>query len=215
MEIISLAGTGIDAAARRAAAVLREGGIVLYPSDTLYGLGADALSDEAVAKVAAIKGRDPDKPVHALVADVGMAARLGEVSESVRCMAEYLPQGKVTFIVKRRSEFRTGIFRSRDTFGFRVPDHAFCFALLHRVGGPVTATSANVAGMEPERTVAGILAQLGEAAEGIALAIEDGGAAGSRAASTVLDLSHGELQILRKGTVSATNVHSAWRACGE
>src|SRR5665213_2077271 len=72
------------AAAVRAAQILASGGVILYPTDTLYGLGADALSDEAVAKIYAIKGRDERKPMHAIVADISMAERYGQFNDVAR-----------------------------------------------------------------------------------------------------------------------------------
>ena len=211
MEIVSLAQEDIEVAALRAATILRAGGVILYPTDTLYGLGADALSDEAVAKVYAIKGRDESKPLHALVASIEMAARYGEISERVRCMIEHLPAGQATFIVKKKPEFTTGIFRRLDTFGFRIPDHPFCLALLRAYASPITATSANKAGEEAQRSLGEILRQIGQSAGEIALAI-DASAVSGRAASTVVDLSNSEPRILREGAVPEEDVHNAWRA---
>ena len=96
MQIIRLTADNATECAAKAAAVLRAGGVVLYPTDTLYGLGVNAFSDEAVAKIFAIKGRNEGKPVHAIVADIEMASEYGEISDDTRTLADNLPKGRET-----------------------------------------------------------------------------------------------------------------------
>lgn len=211
MEILKIAEVGIEVAVQRAAAVLKAGGVILYPTDTLYGLGADALSDEAVARVRAIKGRDEGKPIHALVADLAMAEQYANAGDMVRHLAHELPKGKVSFVTRKREGVNTGIAAGISTFGFRIPDHGFCQTLLGAVGGPITATSANPAGIEPERSVPQILAQLGPVIAQIDLII-DGGEAPSALPSTIVDFSDGPHPIiLREGAVLADDVWEVLR----
>lgn len=205
VERIFLTQHNIGEAAARAAAVLRAGGVVLYPTDTLYGLGVDALSDEAVAKIFAVKGRNEGKPVHALVSDLAMAARYGEISDSAQMLAEKLPRGQVTFIVRKKSGVDTGISKEIPTFGFRIPDNAFCIGMLHAFGGPITATSANRAGEVPQRSVDAILAQTG--ATGVDLVI-DAGELPPRLPSSVVDVSGTAPVILREGAVQRTEIEA-------
>ncbi len=211
MEIVSLFEAGAASAAVRAAAVLRMGGVVLFPTDTLYGLGADALSDEAVAKIFSIKGRDEGKPIHALVSGLEMAAEYGEVSDEVRLLASRLPQGQVTFIVNKKAGFDTGIMRDLSTFGFRIPDNGFCLAFVRVYGKPVTATSANRSGEKPRRSADEILEQLGDAARHVDLVV-DAGELPERQPSTVVDLSGVRPVILREGAVAAADVWDAIQA---
>ena len=205
MEIVSLKQVGIEAAASDAAAVLRGGGVVLFPTDTLHGLGADAFSDNVVAKIYAIKGRDEKKPIHAIVADLEMAAEYGVIDDVVRRLSERLPKGKVTFIVKKRPGVSGGIASGIETFGFRIPDNEFCIALSRAYGAPYTATSANRAGEKPARSVAEIVRQLGGDA-GIELAIDAGGLHESEP-STVVDVSDGEVRILREGPITQEEIN--------
>jgi L-threonylcarbamoyladenylate synthase len=205
MERLQLAVSNLQETAVRAAEVLRSGGVVLYPTDTLYGLGADALSDEAVAKVFRIKGRNEGKPVHAIVSDIEMAAQYGEVSDIVRRMVEALPRGKVTYIVKKKEGIESGIAKGIDTFGFRIPDNDFCIAMIEAFDGPVTATSANRAGEAPQRSVEAILHQLGENADMIDLVV-DGGELPQREPSTVIDISGAVPRIVRTGEVSEAQI---------
>ena len=206
MERITLTSGNVEECASRAAEVLRAGGVVLYPTDTLYGLGGDALSDTAVANICSIKGRDEGKPVHAIVADMAMAEKFGNVTQHAQLLAKKFG-GKVTLVVKKVSEVDTGIARGISTFGFRIPDNEFCIALTRSFGGPVTATSANTSGLPSARRVDDILAQLGASAEKIDLVI-DAGELPERKPSTVVDLSGAGPDILREGAVPAAEIRA-------
>lgn len=189
-----------------AADVIRRGGVVLYPTDTLYGLGADALSDDAVAKIYAIKGRDERKPMHAIVESLEMAERFGAVDTLTRRLASDLPKGKISFILPKKNA-STGILKDIGTFGFRIPDSALCEAMVRAFGGPITATSANAAGEEPQRSVDAILAQLGSGADQIDLII-DAGELSVSAPSTIVEMTHPHPMILREGAVPAADIWS-------
>jgi len=197
-----LTAGNIGEAVGRAAEVLRAGGVVLYPTDTLYGLGAHAFSDEAVAKVYAIKGRDEKKPVHCVVANLAMVEKYAEVNELARSLAEKFLPGPLTLILKKNQEFTTGIAKEIETIGIRIPKNDYCLALARAFGSPYTTTSANVAGAASERSVAGIVAQLGERAAMIDLAI-DAGELPEALPSTVVDVSEGDIRVLREGAVPA------------
>ena len=212
MEIVSLEQIGTEAVAFDAAAVLKSGGVILFPTDTLYGLGADAFSDEAVGKIYAIKGRDEKKPIHAIVADIGMASEYGVIDDTVKRLSEKLPKGKVTFVVKKQPHVQGGIANGIDTFGFRIPDNEFCIAIAKAFGKPFTATSGNIAGQKPERTLASVLAQLGAAAQLIDIAFDAGDPPAGGAEpkpSSVVDVSGPELRILREGAISAADIRRA------
>lgn len=191
-----------DGTAREAAEVMRQGGVVLMPTDTLYALCADALSDEAVDRVYAIKGRDGRKPMHALVADAAVAARYGEMAPEGDALLAKHP-GLVSLVIPQKPGIgKTGILRDMDTFGFRIPQHALCGEILAAFGGPITATSANLSGREVPQSLGAILAQLGPAVSLIDLAI-DGGTLPPAKPSTVVALEGGKTRILREGAVPA------------
>ncbi len=184
---------------------LEKGGVIVYPTDTLYGLGADALSDSAVAQIYAVKGRDEKKPVHAIVADMQMAARYGYVNDAARMLAERFLPGPLTLVMQKKPGIETGIAKGMDTIGIRIPDNDFCRRLVEGFGGPITTTSANLAGMMPQRTVHLIEEQLGDAVRHIACAI-DAGEIPARAPSTVVDCSGDTPVILREGAIPATDI---------
>jgi len=190
---------------RRATAVLRAGGIVLYPTDTLYGLGADALSDEAVARIQRIKGRDEKKPIHCVVADMEMAERYGDFNDTAHLLAKEFWPGPLTIVVKKKSGVESGIAKGMDTIGIRIPKSDFCFALAREFGKPYTTTSANVGGRIPERSVKKILAQLGSAASQIDLVV-DAGELPPREPSTIVDASGAKPVILREGAVPSEEI---------
>jgi len=205
METIQL--TDVTSAAAKAAAVLRQGGVILYPTDTLYGLGVDALSDAAVDRVYAIKGREPGKPMHCIVADLQMAGQYAEINDAVQKITERFLPGPLTLILRKKAGMKTGIARNIDTIGFRIPDNEFCRHLARTYGGPITTPSANPAGAQPLLLPKEILAQFGGAAVGINLVI-DAGAAPLTKPSTVVSVVSGEPRILREGAIPTADILS-------
>ncbi|MCX6820135.1 MAG: L-threonylcarbamoyladenylate synthase [Candidatus Adlerbacteria bacterium] len=195
----------IAAAAQKTAEVLKNGGVILYPTDTIYGLGADALSDEAVDKIYAVKNRKEGKFIRALVDSFETLKHYAEIDPLLEKGVRSLIPGPTTFIFKKKLGFDTGTLRDIETFGARVPDNTFCLELTKQYGRPITATSANKSGLEPEHSVEKILEQLGLEAEIIDLVI-DAGVLPPSLPSTVVDLTSSEPKILREGAVSAEKI---------
>ena len=211
MQIRKLDSGTFAACVAEAAEVLRAGGVIVFPTDTLYGLGADALSDEAVEKIARIKGRDENKPIHAIVSDTRMMARYAEINPGGKKLAEKFFPGPLTIIFKKRERLISGIAKHIATIGIRIPDNDFCIEMARAFDGPVTATSANRAGEVPQRSLNAILAQLGDAAQEIDL-VFDAGELPSSLPSTVIDVSKGEMAILREGAIPAADIWEVVRA---
>src|SRR3989344_6802859 len=202
MERIKLAPNTIEKAAEAAVIVLERGGVILYPTDTLYGLGADAFSDEAVDRAYEIKGRNEKKPIHCIVADIAMAEMYAEVTADARLLFERLLPGALTVILKKRRGVEGGIARDIESIGIRIPSNEFCLQLARAFGRPYTATSANLAGHEHQRSVEAITNQLGSNADILDLIIDAGELPPSQP-STVVDLSSEEPVILREGVIPA------------
>lgn len=198
METVSVTD---PVAITKAAEVLRSGGVILYPTDTLYGLGVDALSDEALAKVREIKGRDEKKPIHAIVSGLEMAAEFGEVNEMALALASAYMPGPLTLILRKKPSATIAMCEGRDEFGFRIPNSEFCLNLAREFGRPYTTTSANLAGADPLRSAEKILAQLDEHASLIDLVI-DAGELPKRLPSTIVNVCEGRIEVLREGAVS-------------
>src|SRR3989338_3080749 len=121
MEVVQLKNDNLKQGAAHEAAVRRAGGVVLYPTDTLYGLGADALSDNAVERIYDIKGREDKKPIHAIVTNLAMAGEDADIGIEAHALLEKFG-GQITLIVRKRG-IETGIAKGISTFGFRIPDN--------------------------------------------------------------------------------------------
>lgn len=205
MEIVRLEKGNIETVVVRAAAVLRAGGVVLYPTDTLYGLGTDAFSTVAFEKVCMIKGRDERRPVHAVFADLAMAGAYAIVTPMGEKLARAFLPGPLTLVFEKRGGLTTGIGHNLPTVGVRIPDNEFCLSLAREFGKPFTTTSANVSNEEPLSTVADIISQLGETARYIDLVV-DAGPLSTHLRSTVVDVRGENPFIFREGAISAPEI---------
>ncbi|WP_435184809.1 L-threonylcarbamoyladenylate synthase [Halobellus sp. EA9] len=173
----------LDGALDEAAAAIERGETVVYPTETVYGLGADATSAEAVERVFETKGRDRDKPLSIGVPSVAVAQRHTQPSErSLRFMRAFLP-GPVTVVVERDPALSDAVTAGRDRVGVRIPDHDVALALFERVAPtPVTATSANRSGAPSAVRVADLDPDLHDSVSAV---IDAGEAPGG--GSTVVD----------------------------
>lgn len=185
----------------RAAAAIRDGDLVVYPTETVYGLGADALDPAAVERVFDAKGRARDKPVSLGMPSVKAALDYTAPTATERAfMHEFLP-GPVTVLVERREMVPDALTAGREQVGVRVPDHEMALELLEAVA-PVTATSANVSGQPSARRVADL-----DAITDAAAVVLDGGETGGTG-STVVDVEAGEIH--RRG--ANADAIEAWLA---
>ncbi len=200
MEVIRIDEVGIDAAAAKAAAVIARGGIIVYPTDTLYGLGVNALDVHALEKVRALKGREKKKPMSILLSSVDEIERHAVLGVEARALADkYLP-GALTIVVPAREHIPAALTLN-GAVGVRVPADSFAYALAVMSEFPVTATSANIAGMPTPETVPEILLHFGAHIAHIDLFI-DAGPRKSEPASTVVMYVDGVLRVLREGAIS-------------
>lgn len=191
---------GDDAGLTAAAERLRAGGLVAFPTETVYGLGADACNDTAVARIFAAKNRPSFNPLIVHVLDFDAAAALGDLDDRARALADAFWPGPLSFVVPRRSDSGLSLLVSAglDSVALRAPAHPLARDLLTRFGGPVAAPSANAAG-EVSPTTAGHVAQsLGTKVD----LILDGGACQVGLESTVIDLCGDQPALLRHGAVT-------------
>jgi L-threonylcarbamoyladenylate synthase len=183
----------------RAARLLREGRLVAFPTETVYGLGADATSDAAVASVFAAKGRPHFNPLISHVADVDAARRLGVFDRRAEDVAGAFWPGPLTLVLQRAAGCPVSLLATAglDTIALRVPAHAVAHRLLAAAALPIVAPSANRSGRVSPTAAAHVAAELGEA---VAM-ILDGGPCEIGVESTVLDLSGASPALLRPGGV--------------
>jgi L-threonylcarbamoyladenylate synthase len=172
----------------RAAAAIQNGELVVYPTETVYGLGADALEPAAVERVFEAKGRDRSKPVSMAVPSVPAALEYVQASTREReFMATFLP-GPVTVLCQRRESVPDELVAGRDRVGVRIPAHPLALRLCERAGTPITATSANVSGRGSVRRINELKPAIRET---VAVTIDDGETPGTE--STVVDVSSGTI----------------------
>jgi 3'(2'),5'-bisphosphate nucleotidase/tRNA threonylcarbamoyl adenosine modification protein (Sua5/YciO/YrdC/YwlC family) len=182
-------------AAAEAAALLRGGELVAFPTETVYGLGADATNGRAVAAVFAAKGRPRFNPLICHYAEAGAAFADAAPDARARLLAERFWPGPLTMVLPRRPESRVALLTGAglDSLAVRVPAHPLALALLRGAGVPVAAPSANRSGAVSPTTAAHVLEGLG----GRIAAVLDGGACPVGVESTVLDLTGGRAALLR------------------
>jgi len=187
--------SALDAAAR----VLRAGGLVAFPTETFYGLGANALDPEAVARVFRAKGRPADKPLLVLVGSVAMVSRVALVIPPLagRLIARHWP-GPLTLVLPARPELPDALTAGTGTIGVRLPGHPIARALVQAAGVPLTAPSANPHGGPSPRAAGEVLAALGERVD----VVLDGGPTTGGPPSTVLDVTRTPARLVRAGAVT-------------
>jgi L-threonylcarbamoyladenylate synthase len=187
-----------------ALAVLRAGGLVVFPTDTVYGVGALAFDEKAVESIYAAKERPVEKAIPVLI---GETADLEKVAEeipmfAIRLIARFWP-GPLTVLVPKKPSL-PAVVSATSTVGVRVPDHQVARALL-RLAGPMAVTSANISSQPSPTTAEDVHEQLGGR---IALII-DGGRTPGGIPSTLVDCTTNEIQILREGPISKEQLLNA------
>jgi len=217
MRRIFLTSENIAETAGIAAGIIRGGGLVLYPTDTLYGLGVSVLDTAALEKLYAVKGRDGSKPVHMIVAPLSAIEPYAVITPSIRRLADAFLPGALTIIAARApsSPLPKQVALAGDTLkcweyelGFRIPNNPFCLALAQELAVPYTATSANKSGRASPLEVDTILAQLGPHAEMLDLVV-DGGTLPPSQPSTIVDMTTDPPRMLREGAIPTKDIFAA------
>jgi len=192
----------VDEAAR----VLRGGGLVAFPTETVYGLGADATNGEAVARIFEAKGRPRFNPLIVHLPDAGAAARLTRFDTRAARLAERFWPGPLTLVLPRAADCPVSPLASAglDTLAVRVPDHPVAQRLLRAAARPVVAPSANASGQISPTTAAHVARSLGDRVD----LILDGGPCRVGVESTVVDLTGQPAVILRPGGVTRAELEA-------
>ena len=190
----------------RALEVLTGGGLVAFPTDTVYGLGALAYDGEAVSSIYMVKGRGLEKAIPVLIGDFSQIERVSSgVSRMVMRLAEAFWPGPLTLVVPRHPSIPDAV-SSMPTVGVRIPDLEGTLELL-RLAGPLAVTSANASGQSSSATAMGVEMQLG----GKIPLILDGGVTPGGIPSTVVDCTGAEPRVLREGPISLHQIEEAAR----
>jgi len=186
-----------------AAGILGAGGVVAFPTETLYGLGADARSESAILKVFQAKARRPDKPLITLVQNIREAGQYGVLDDNADRLAHAFWPGALTLIVAQRdtSPLSSALNPGGNTVALRAPGNDITLRLLRAFAGPLTAPSANLAGAAPPKTAEDVMENMAHAID----AVLDGGPCPGNE-STLLDLSAGPPRLLRAGAISRRQI---------
>ena len=190
----------------RAAKVVVAGGVICYPTDTVYGLGCDPMSAAAVQRTMEAKG-DRMKPMPVLVKDAAAAEKLAYLSNRARKLIRAFWPGPLTLVLQARS-ILPAILIPEMKVGIRSPKHPVCLNLLGLCGGALVGTSANLTGKAPATTAEQARLEIGEYVD----VILDGGRSPIGVASAVVDLTQPKLTILREGPLERKQLLSALRS---
>lgn len=192
-------GTSLD----DALAVLRRGGLVGIPTETVYGLAADACNEQAVRRIFAAKGRPADHPLIVHIADATSVDRWArDLPPAAEVLASACWPGPLTLLLRRSQDVLDVVTGGRDTVGVRVPSHPLTSELLVRFGGGLAAPSANLFGQVSPTTAAHVVDDLGELVDYVL----DGGACPIGVESTIVDCTATPPQILRPGGIPAEQI---------
>jgi L-threonylcarbamoyladenylate synthase len=187
----------------RAIASLRSGNVIVFPTETVYGLGADALNHEAVEKVFQLKGRNPENPIPIIVADRAMLRGLiDKIPPIAEKLIERFWPGPLTLVLQARPHTPKQLLNSRGGVGVRISSQPLATQLAGELGRPLTATSANPSGKQAASTI--------EQAENyFAGEIEiflDGGELTAKIGSSVIEVIETRIKIIREGEISVSEI---------
>ena len=189
-----------------AVAILRRGGLVALPTETVYGLGADARNADAVRRIYAAKGRPADHPLIVHLADATQLADWSaEVTPLAKKLAEKFWPGPLTLILRRAAGVGDFVTGGQDTVGLRVPSHPVAQDLLRAFGGGIAAPSANRFGRVSTTTAEHVAEELGDAVDYVL----DGGASDIGIESTIIDVRGDEPVLMRPGHIGVGDIEAA------
>ncbi len=183
-----------------AVAILKSGGVIAFPTETFYGLGADARNETAIEKIFGIKGRDFKNPILVVIGDVRHLEAFAEdiPAEARKLMDRFWP-GPLTIVFRAAPSVSPKLTAGTGKIGIRLTSHPIAMEISKRLGGPVTATSANLSGAPECSSAAEVLSQL----EGKIDGVVDGGQTPGGKGSTIVDVTVSPIKILREGVIPA------------
>lgn len=179
---------------------LKQGKTIVYPTDTLYGLGVNALDKAAVDKLFRVKKRPPTKPMPVIVRDIAMARRFAYIDSRAEKILNALWPGPITVVLSRKDAMPSIVSGGKSTIGMRIPNNEFTKLLLKNIDFPITSTSANISGKEPLIKINSIIKTFENEKYQPDLIINAGDLPENKP-STVIDLTTSKPKILRVGPV--------------
>ena len=181
-----------------AVAILKSGGVIAFPTETFYGLGADARNEAAIEKIFGIKGRDFKNPILVVIGDVThLETFAGDVPDEARRLMERFWPGPLTIVFRAAPSVSPKLTAGSGKIGIRLTSHPIAMEISKRLGGPVTATSANLTGAPESSSAVEVISQL----EGKLDGVIDGGRTPGGKGSTIVDVTAYPPKVLREGMI--------------
>jgi len=208
MKMINITETPEKEVVEATIKVLSMGGLVIFPTETVYGAGVDATNPAAVDKLLAYKSRREGKPLSIAVSNQELAAKYVEINEQAKNLYQRFLPGPVTVISKGLGEVARGVESEFGTLGVRIPDHELMLKILEAFGRPVTATSANASGKRRPYSIQNIMDNLSGKQRNLIDLVLDAGELPKNEPSTVIDTTLSTPTTLRAGRVKATQEDS-------
>ncbi len=193
-------------ARKKAVNLLQKGDVVVFPTDTIYGIGASITKESGIEKIFEVKSRARNKPLIIYVANFEQLQQVTqEISESTIESLHKIWPGAMSGIFPKTDIVLPFVTSGKDTVAVRIPDHPLCLELVRQVGNPLAVTSANISGMETQKTAQAVAAQLGERVP----LVLDGGPNPEQQPSTLVDFTESPARLLREGAWSFSKLRQA------
>jgi L-threonylcarbamoyladenylate synthase len=205
-QVIAVCDTPYDQIVSEAVRVLSEGGLVVFPTETLYGIGADATNQAAVDRLLSYKARREGKPLSIAVSDGGMAREYVEVNSIAENLYTNFLPGPLTVVSKSRGRVARGVASEAGTLGIRIPDYPLVLDIVRAVGRPITATSANASYKKRPYSVQDVFENISQKQKRLIGLVLDAGTLPKREPSTVVDTTLNQEVVLRQGNIKLTDV---------
>lgn len=181
--------------------VIENGGIVIFPTDTVYGVAANSLDEEAIKKLFNLKRRDDNKPICVLTSSVDKIKKVAYITEEEqKIINKYMP-GALTLILKKKEKVSDILTSNLKTIGVRIPNNEIALKILDRAEYPLATTSANISGSEAAIELGDLIDIFNNKVD----IIIDGGITNLKLSSTIVKIEKDEIKILREGTIKITN----------
>ncbi|WP_455577556.1 L-threonylcarbamoyladenylate synthase [Anaerosinus sp.] len=194
-----LISSGDEEGLKLAASLLKSGKLVAFPTETVYGLGANGFDSEAVAHVYCAKGRALSNPLSLLLADVSQIEKVvTDVSDKAKKLIKAFSPGPITFVLKRKNIVPNIVTNGKDTVGVRIPDHEIARKIIRLADIPIAAPSANTSGRPSPTSAVAVFDDL----QGKISAVVDGGDCAVGIDSTIIDCTQEVLTVLRPGVIT-------------
>jgi len=187
----------------KAVKIIKNGGVVVYPTDTLYGLGANALDKGAVKRVFEIKGRKFNKPISIAFSSLEQAKKYVKFNYTALKLAKKFLPGPLTLILPLKKKLPENLTQGKNEIGIRIPDNKIALELIKKSGVPITATSANLSGGKDPVTAKEAIKQIGNKVD----LILDAGKCKYSKGSTIVKIAD-EIEIIREGVIPKEKIYS-------